>query len=173
MYERARGWLAWGRRLPVLVVFLGLGAAEGEAQRRPPGGGKPGGVGGISVTPQQDLSFGVLAPGVARTVYVDEVASRAEWLIRTAGTASILLILPRSLQGATGQSIPLSFDVGDAAFMEGGTVAMTLHDPNSRFQVFVPADPGFGRLFLGGTALPPVDQAPGTYTATITIIVSP
>ena len=143
------------------------------AGQRPPGGGKPGGGGAISVTPQQDLWFGDLVPGVPTTVYVDEVARRAEWLIQTQGAVSVSLILPRSLQGPSGRRIPLSFAFGDAGYTEGGSVALTLHDPQSRFQVTVPADPGFGRLFLGGTARPAADLPPGSYTATITIIVSP
>ncbi len=158
--------------LPVVVVSLGVSAADAGAQGRPPGGGKPGG-GSITVTAQQDLSFGVLMPGVGETVFVDDMARRAEWVIRTSGTPSVMLVLPSALQGPQGERIPLSFDFGDAGFMAGGSLTVTLHDPESRFDVNIPADPGFGRLFLGGTALPSADQRPGDYTATITIIVTP
>ncbi len=158
--------------LPVVVGSLCVSAADGVAQGRPPGGGKPGG-GSITVTAQQDLSFGVVMPGIGETVFVDDMARRAEWVIRTSGSPSVMLVLPKSLQGPQGERIPLSFSFGDAGFMEGGSLAMTLHDPESRFDVFIPADPGFGRLFLGGTALPSADQMPGDYTATITIIVTP
>ena len=173
MTAGARGARLVASVLPVLVAVLALDAAEGAAQRRPPGGGKPGGAGGITVTAQQDLSFGLLTPGEAATVFVDDVTRRAEWVIQGPSGVSVMLILPPTLLGTAGASIPLSFEFGDAGFMEGGTVAVTLHDPNGRFQVTIPADPGFGRLLLGGTALPSVDQAPGTYTASITIIVSP
>ena len=147
-------------------------SAEGVAgQGRPPGGGKPP-VGAITVTPQQDLSFGDLVPGAPATVYVDEVAARAEWLIQSQGPVSVSLILPGELTGPSGLQIPLSFAYGDAGYMEGGSVEMTLHDPTAGFQVMVPANPGFGRVFLGGRALPTADLPPGTYTATITIIVA-
>lgn len=145
---------------------------DAVAQRRPPGGGKPGGP-GITVTAQQDLTFGVLMPGTATTVYVDDVLRRAEWLIRTEGAATVSILLPRFLQSSQGGRIPLSFAYGDAGFVQGGTVSVTLYDPESRFDVVVPADPGFGQLYLGGTALPALEAEPGTYTATITIIVSP
>ena len=125
------------------------------------------------MTAQPDLSFGVLDPGAATTVYVDDVLRRAEWLIRTPGAATVSMVLPRFLQSGNGERIPVEFAYGDAGFVPGGTLSVTLYDPGSRFDVFVPADPGFGQLYLGGTALPSLDVAPGTYTATITIIVAP
>ncbi|HEX6589663.1 MAG TPA: hypothetical protein VF039_11605 [Longimicrobiales bacterium] len=154
--------------LPVLVLLTlpALLAAQGRPA-------KPGGPRGISVTAQQDLVFGVLLPGATSTVYVDDVTRRAEWVIRTDGGATVSLQLPRFLESATGDRIPLSFGFGDAGFLQGGTVSIVLYDPERRFDVFVPADPGFGELFLGGTALPSTDVPPGTYTATITIIVTP
>lgn len=125
------------------------------------------------MTAQQDLTFGVLVPGATTTVYVDDVLRRAEWVIRTPGAATVSMILPRFLQSGTGDRIALSFGYGDAGYVEGGTVSVMLYDPETRFDVFVPADPGFGQLYLGGTALPSLEAEPGTYTATITIIVSP
>ena len=123
--------------------------------------------------PQQDLSFGDLVPGTPATIFVDQLGRRAEWVIQSQGAVSVSLILPRALRGPSGQQIPLTFGFGDVGWMEGGSVDVTLHDPGSRFQVTIPADPGFGRLFLGGTAQPSQDLLPGMYTATITIIVSP
>ena len=153
--------------LPVLALLVLPTAVA--AQGRP---AKPG-PGGISVTAQKDLAFGVLLPGESATVYVDDVTRRAEWVIRTTGGATVSMQLPRFLESPTRERIPVTFGYGDAGFLQGGTVSIALHDPNRRFDVFVPADPGFGELFLGGTALPSTGVTPGTYTATITIIVTP
>lgn len=160
---RSRGWRFAG----ALVLLVGLTAGEARAQ----GGGPPGRE--LTVTAQRDLDFGLLTPGTASSVYLDDAARRAEWHVQGRGGVTVSLLIPAALIGPGGAELPLRFASGDAAYSRGDEMAMTLFDPNVPYDLAIPGSPGFVRIFLGGTALPAASQPPGEYTATVTIIVAP
>ena len=149
-----------------LVALLACTAGAGAAQQGPPGQQ-------LTVTPQQDLLFGVLTPGVPTAVYVDDAAKRAEWRVEARGRVSVTILLPTALTGPQGEQLPLQFAAGDAGFLPAGTSVIDLYDPHSTFQVSLRGTPGVGLVLLGGTALPAATQSAGSYTADITIIVAP
>lgn len=142
-----------------------LGQGRGNGGRKPP-------PGTVTVTAQQDLGFGMLTAGIANSVYVDEVARRAEWQIQARGQVTVTLVLPAAMTGPSGAQLPLTFRAGDAGFQPGGATQIEVLDPRTPFTVSIPSSTAFGLLFLGGTARPALDQAAGTYTATVTAIVA-
>lgn len=137
--------------------------------------GASGAAGQVTAVGQQDLSFGVLVPGVPGLVTVDDAARRGEWLLTGRGNTTISFVLPSAMQGPGGAVMPLVFATGDAAYQRqvggGGGPAPQPVDPTTPFSVNVPNRQTV-RIFLGGTAQPATTQPAGNYTATITLIVA-
>ena len=154
---RARGRCWKVGIVPALVLCL---AAAGGAS------------GQVTTVPQQDLTFGMVVPGVPETVFVDDGVRRAEWLLTGRGSVTVSFILPTVLQGPSGAVLPLVFANGDAGWQRTtGGGGMRLEDPNTPFSINVPNRQDIA-LYLGGTAQPAVTQSAGSYTATITVIVA-
>lgn len=154
---RARGRYSIAGSVAALVLLLAWGTpADGQ----------------VTAAPQQDLSFGMLTPGVAATVLADDVARRAEWLLTGRGNVTMSFVLPTVLQGPAGAVIPLVFAAGDAAWeRDRGGGGPRLEDPNAPFTVNVP-NRRTVRLYLGGTAQPAPTQAAGLYVATVTVVIA-
>lgn len=128
----------------------------------------------VTAVPQQDLSFGMVVPGIATPVPVNDAVRRAAWRLTGRGTATVSFVLPSVLQGPSGAVLPLLFVDGDAAWrvaVGGGGGGMRLEDPNTPFSINVPIRQAVD-LYLGGTAQPTATQAAGSYTATITLIIA-
>lgn len=156
---RARGRYWFADIVSALVLLLG-GASVAAGQ--------------VQAVGQQDLSFGVLVPGVPGVVLPDDAARRAEWLLTGRGRVTVSFVLPTVLQGPNGASIPLVFGATDGMWERqgrGGGRGPQPVDPNTPFSVTVPNRQTVV-LYLGGTAAPTLTQAAGTYTATITVIVA-
>lgn len=143
--------------VPALLLFLAVPeSASGQ----------------VTAIPQQDLSFGILMPGTPTTVFTDDAARRAEWLLTGRGSVTISFVLPSALQGPAGAVLPLVFAAGDAAVARNAAGGgMRLEDPNTPFSVNVPNRQNL-LLYLGGTAQPATTQSAGNYSATITVIIA-
>jgi hypothetical protein len=135
-------------------------------------GGGAGGGGQAAVQPVQELQFGLLIPGAATRVSPDDVARRGELQVSGRGQYQIQFLLPAALVSAEGASIPVEFGPGDAGLVRGTAGSPQLFDPTLGAGVALTAGITEAQLFLGGTARPAADQAAGTYSATVTVLVA-
>lgn len=122
----------------------------------------------LAVTQVTGLDFGIVLAGSAVQVLHSE-ASAAQFDLRgPRGTdVFVSLQLPADLRNATGQSIAIQFN--SAAWAERDRPdGRTTFDPVQGAQLTFP-NRGHLHVWLGGLLSPPLRQAAGTYTATITI----
>lgn len=149
----------------VLVLGLALGwgwPASADAQPQ----------GQASVLPVQDLTFGILAPGLAVHVDPGDSGRRAEVEIRGKGTFLAQVVLPNEMRSVTGATFPLDFANGDVIveYLRFGD-AFTV-DPTAPFELSIQPRQQGVLVYVGGTARPGANQSPGAYGASITIRVS-
>jgi hypothetical protein len=149
------------RRVVAVVAALAAFAASGL-------GADPA-RGQVVVTAQQNLQFGPLVPGTPNTVSPTDVARRAALTIEARGRLAVSFELPQSLVAADGSAIPLVFTP------ESGRVAVRhkvqAFDPGEGVSIHInPADL-MAEVFLGAEARPSTGQLPGSYTATIVMMV--
>jgi len=125
----------------------------------------------VSITPVQSLSFGLLLPGLREAVRVTDVSRRAVVALAGNGPVDVALVLPSSMETATGERIPLQFSAGDAALLTTSGSTIGTLDPlqvnrvqlgNDRTVLFV----------LGGTAITAATTRPGHYTARVALLVN-
>ncbi|HEX8394383.1 MAG TPA: hypothetical protein VF665_18705 [Longimicrobium sp.] len=148
-----------------LLLALVAGAGGGQAHAQAP-------ASALEAVPLQGLSFGELIPGVPETVRVSDAARRAEILLAGQGSWDVLMVLPDALTSAAGARIPLRFSGRDGAVMPSPSAPLLPFDPLSMGRVRISGGPSPARLLLGGTALPAGDQAAGSYTATVVVIIN-
>ncbi len=135
-------------------------------------GGGAGGGGEATVQPVQGLEFGLLIPGTPMRVRPDDVGRRGELQVSGRGQYQVRFVLPASLVSAEGASIPVEFGPGDAAVVRGTAGSPQLFDPSVGAGVSLTAGISEAQLFLGGTARPAGNQAAGTYSASVTVLVA-
>jgi hypothetical protein len=125
----------------------------------------------VSIVPVQSLTFGLLLPGHRESIRVTDVSRRAVVALAGTGAVDVSLILPSSMQTASGERIPLLFSAGDAALLTTSGSTIGTLDPlqvnrvkfgNDRTVLFV----------LGGTAVTAATTRPGHYTARVTLLVN-
>jgi hypothetical protein len=124
----------------------------------------------FAVAQVQPLAFGYLTQGVTEIVPYTDTFRRGVVTINGSGQAWIRVTLPPSLVSPQGATIPLQFLNGDLAAQEGGKAAGTF-DPTASVRVNL--SKGTTSLFIGGRAVPAITQRAGSYSATVTVIVSP
>ena len=123
----------------------------------------------VLVTAEQELAFGQLTPGVPATVQTTDVANRAKLSLQGTGRYRISFTLPTSLSGPSGNTIPLTFGGSDGR-VEIRT-KIEIFDPAVGHEFRVnPADRS-AQIYLGGTASPSLSVPPGTYSATIVMMI--
>jgi len=122
-----------------------------------------------SVSQVQPLTFGYLTQGLTEVVPYTDAFRRGVVTIDGTGQAWIRLVMPTSLVGPLGATIPLQFLAGDVASQDSGKPASGF-DPATSTRVNLGR--GTASLFIGGRAVPAADQRAGVYSATVTIIVS-
>ena len=83
------------------------------------------------------------------------------------------LVLPSEMVSSSGEAMPLSF------FPSDGTISWLgfnrppkTFDPTAPVSFNLPTPSAGALIYLGGTTTPAPAQAPGTYTATVTVIIS-
>jgi hypothetical protein len=125
----------------------------------------------VSIIPVQNLSFGLLVPGIRDAVSVTDVARRAVVALAGSGLVDVMVVLPTSLETRTGDRIPLQFSAGDAALLTTAGTSLAPLNPlqinrvrlsNDRTVLFV----------LGGTALTTAMTRPGHYAARVALILN-
>jgi hypothetical protein len=128
----------------------------------------------VAVFPTQNLSFGTLRAGAAEYVDCADATRRAELEIFGSGNVVVTFSLPSEMVSSAGHRLALSFSNGDAVVELKGGKQDKSFDPNKPYQVKITGKDRGGTIFLGGMALPDASQAPGRYTATITVqVVTP
>jgi hypothetical protein len=145
------------------AVLAGGGVTTAAAQGRP-----------LSVRPSQGLTFGVVIAGVPTAVSRTDALNAGQLEIRgSRGTqVRVDFTLPAAMTGPGGALMPLTFGANDGGWSQTPSIATALgFDP--RVPLFATLS-GNGRvyLYLGGTVTPAARQAPGAYTATITVTAS-
>jgi len=127
----------------------------------------------LSVDPVQGLSFGQVLPSVPEVVTPTDAARRAEVEIRGARSFTLELVLPANMVSASGALLPLSFAPADATITWlGHNRPPKAFDPGTPQDFRIPKRASGAAIHLGGTATPDPLQPPGSYSATLVIIIS-
>lgn len=147
-----------------LVALLLLGATPLLAQGRP-----------IRVESAKPLAFGQILAG-APVVVLRTDAVRAGQINLAAQPQSQIILqltLPASMTGPLGATLPIVFGANDAGFSSLGSIgSQVAFDPRNSTVVITNSQNGRGSVYVGGTAQPAFNQAPGTYTGVITLTVT-
>ena len=123
----------------------------------------------IAIFPTQDLGFGALQPGVSEVVVSTDAARRAQFDVIAKGLFIATFVLPTEMVSLTsGAILPVGIGANDGLAGRDNTYAA--FDPTQPFTFRGHKSKPFS-LFLGGAADPATSQAPGGYTATITLFV--
>lgn len=128
----------------------------------------------IAAVGAQDLTFGLVLPGLPTTVSRLDAGNSGQYEIRGERRTEVRvdLTLPATLDAPAGATMPLQFGAGDGGFSERPSIRSSqAFDPRAPLVATLSAS---GRLYiwLGGTVLPAPTQAQGNYTATIVLTVS-
>jgi spore coat protein U-like protein len=118
----------------------------------------------IDVSFVSDLDFGDVLPGVPMTV---APADGGQFTVTGATSEDVILdfTLPSDLTGG-GDPIPVSFTAGWGDDAPDASIDPT-SDPTVNLGTTTNID-----VFLGGTVTPAINQAAGTYNATVTLTVT-
>jgi hypothetical protein len=143
--------------MAALAAFAasGLGADSARAQ--------------VVVTAQQNLQFGTLVPGTPSVVAPTDLARRAALTIEARGRLAVSFELPASLVAADGSEIPLVF-TPQSGRVEVRHKAQPF-DPAQGVSININPAELMAEVFLGAEARPSAGQRPGSYTATIVMMV--
>ncbi|HET9948383.1 MAG TPA: DUF4402 domain-containing protein [Longimicrobiales bacterium] len=126
----------------------------------------------LSVLPGQGLAFGQLQVGVPTNVPPTDATRRAEYDVTGNGTYVLDFILPANLVSGTGALLPVTFPT-NAGLVVWRTLPLQFSfNPNNPYTLWLPWLIGGASVYLGGTAHPSPTQAPGYYTATITLMIA-
>jgi hypothetical protein len=150
-----------GRNAALLAVFVALAAMPAAAQR-----GRGSGAG---ITSVNNLQFGQLIAGIAEPVAPTDLLQRGHFVIEGERRLDLQLILPASLQSATGAPIPVVFRSTDGILALENRPSVVFN-PNTTIRVEFRMNRDMAQVYLGGVASPAADQAAGTYSATVTIL---
>lgn len=118
------------------------------------------------------LEFGVLMPGVTTQVAPTDAARRAEVLVTGTGNVDFRFVLPTVLTSADGTPLPLRFVNGDAGVTEGNRLHTDPFDPNVTYRLKLNGNNATARVFLGGSAVPTSAQPAGSYSATVSLVIT-
>ncbi|MDH4044925.1 MAG: DUF4402 domain-containing protein [Gemmatimonadota bacterium] len=128
-------------------------------------------AGGLTVTGGNDLLFGIIIPGLARTIAPTDPGA-GTFLVNGEPGASVQLTFP-SLPTAIGNGTPaddipltlsLVYNTANNA-ATGTTIDPSVTTPTTSLE----AVSGDLYIFLGGTVTPAAAQTPGGYTNTFTL----
>jgi hypothetical protein len=128
-------------------------------------------AGAISVTRGNDLTFGVIIPGLSRTINPWDPGAGTFTVSGQSG-AGVQLTFPSTpvVMTGTGLDIPLGLQLvyNTANDPTGGSTIDPVATPNPITTLSSDAT-GVLYVFLGGTVTPDGAQAPGNYSATFTL----
>jgi hypothetical protein len=129
-------------------------------------------AGQVQVNRVDDIRFGNVLGGVANTVLRTDPARAGRFDIITPPGVVIngTFVLPPVMTRAGGGTMPISFAGTTAGYSDAQSIGSQVGF-NPQFGGTVTATDGRASVFMGATVTPAVGQAPGSYTATITLIV--
>lgn len=157
-------------RTGMLAVVLGgavLVSAFASAPALAQGGGSE-----ATVVPVQGLRFGPLIPGASSRIGTADVGQRGELQVEGSGQYQVQFILPEAMVSAGGATIRLDFGPSDAVVVRGTAGSPLVFDPQVGTSLSLTGNVREAQLFLGGTAFPSPNQAAGSYSANITVLVA-
>jgi len=129
----------------------------------------------LSVIGSSDLNFGIVFPGVNKSVAYGDAANAGQWDIVGAAGAEVTLsftALPANLESG-GNRLAIVYGTTDAAHNTTDDPATgTAFDPAVGATADAHAVSGALFVWIGGTVQPLETQPTGVYTATITLDVS-
>lgn len=146
------------------LALLLAGASPLLAQGRP-----------IRVEGVKPLAFGQILAGAPVTVLRTDPVKAGQINLSAQPQSQIILqlTLPAAMTGPLGATLPIAFGANDAGFSPQGAIAsQAAFDPRSSVVVITNSQNGRGSVYVGGTAQPAFNQAPGTYTGVITLTVT-
>ncbi len=145
----------------------------------------------LTATGMRPVQFGLVVPGTPETILPDwrPGTMSGEWRmtgVARARSIDISFVLPTTLNAPGGRTMPISFNGNYAALCEIDDVAQTcvpaswvtwnpVTTPSFRDtpQRWKPGRPKYEHdhysVYMGGRVAPPVGQAAGSYTGTVTI----
>jgi hypothetical protein len=121
------------------------------------------------VTTLRNLAFGTITSGTTTSV-AKTSANAAQWRIHVPLTlVGFQLTLPTSLAGP-GTAIPITFSSADGTYRvnTNNPVGGTSFNP-ANFQSVVAGLNANVYVWLGASVSPPLNQTPGTYSATVVL----
>jgi hypothetical protein len=126
----------------------------------------------ITVTGTQNLSFGNVFPGVAKSVLYSDATNGGKFSVAGQGSTPVTysFTLPANLTSG-GNNLPIGSWLGyeNATNSTSGGSAIT---PSATPTSATLSGSGALFFFLGATVTPPANQAAGSYTGTVTLTVS-
>jgi hypothetical protein len=151
--------MKWLRTLWAVSLVLGAAPCRGQAQL---------------VTGVRPLAFGVVLPGMPRSVLRTDPVNSGQYNIGTGGqqgqNVQIAFTLPAVLAGPAGATMPITFGATSGGYSATGSIASQVgFDPRLPF-VTQAGQGATSAVFLGGTVNPGASQRAGSYTATVTLI---
>lgn len=126
----------------------------------------------VSALPVQGLRFGLLSAGAPAVVSPLDAGRRAALELAGSGHVTVSFELPAGLASRGGATLPLRFGPTDGRIVFARSSREIVFDPNEPVSFTLPPGLGSATVWLGGAAQPAAGQAPGEYTATITVFVS-
>lgn len=127
----------------------------------------------LQVTGEQNLDFGDVFPGVAKTVTVADV-SAGRWLTTGESGAEVQLTfnLPANLVSGA-NTLSITFGAGSAGYNASNDAgSATTFDPAAGATTNLGVAPAQLYVWIGGTVSPTADQPSGLYTETINLTVN-
>ncbi|MFH1374936.1 MAG: hypothetical protein ABII79_14220 [bacterium] len=134
-------------------------------------------VASMTVIGSNDLDFGIVTPGVDKSVEKIAVGSAGEWTVVAGGFGAEVTLdftLPDSLSSGT-SSLPITFSSSDASYANSALATQTnpsvSMNPYSVSTVNLNST-GSMTVWLGGSVSPIMSQGAGEYTASIQLTVT-
>lgn len=149
-----------------LVFALTLALAPAVAAQGH--GGRP-----IRLNGVRPLAFGDLIAGVPMNVLRTDAARAGQFDLTAQNSETVILdfSLPVVMNGPGGASMPITFAATDAGWSQAQSIGSQVpFDPHQPYLATMSRQ-GRGSIFLGGTVTPAASQAPGSYSATVTLTV--
>jgi hypothetical protein len=126
-----------------------------------------------AIYPVRNLTFGELNPGLASSVLPSDAARRAELDLQGSGALIVTILPPGQLTSPSGAGLPVIFGLTHGVVRWRKSGNEFVFDPNLPYAFTLPKGQDGAWIYLGGTAVPSPSQAPGQYSATITVTITP
>ena len=150
------------RNVAVVGLLLGV-CVPGLASAQKP----------LGVTGTNSLIFGVVFPGVPKSISRTDAVNSGQFDISGAKNAGIQIVftLPATMLGPAGATMPVSFGANDGGYSPPQQIGLQqAFDPRVPYNTTLDKN-GRVAVYLGGTANPLTSQRAGTYTGTVTLTV--